>query len=416
MSETEEWPTVDLAVEKVPRAEMPELLRRLRDRYGAEWLDAAYQDLQRADGAAPETPLLFDLHGPALARFKARAEGKEVPVPVPWSSVAMALGDGPRGVDGGFLPGLHYLVGGTGTGKTQWALQVALEAAQKGTPVLYFGLEMGPEDLTARFLGLMTGEKWSRIYRGKLNPHDYGDAGKLATPVAALRNMPLYVETARPRGLAAEELPRIVERIREKHAAGEGHKGNLLVVVDFVQLLAGDARELRERIGNAAYALTELKTKHRAAVLVVSSTARTNYGELSGNPYQENMTAKKRYELPWNRPADSFVGTGKESGDLEFSADTVLVLCREAWASRDTPPADGTRIHLAVAKARAGYQRWVRLLFDGSRFDEPKAGPKWAEDPERHCDYEGKSGSLGSGSAGADRAAGKENDGYRSKF
>ena len=93
MSETEEWPTVDLAVEKVPRAEMPELLRRLRDRYGAEWLDAAYQDLQRADGAAPETPLLFDLHGPALARFKARAEGKEVPVPVPWQSVAQALGE-----------------------------------------------------------------------------------------------------------------------------------------------------------------------------------------------------------------------------------------------------------------------------------------------------------------------------------
>jgi hypothetical protein len=68
------------------------------------------------------------------------------------------------------------------------------------------------------------------------------------------------------------------------------------------------------------------------------------------------------------------VGMGKESGDVEYSADSVMVLCREAWPDGEPPPKGGRHVHLAVAKLRAGQPSWCVLAFDGTRFkDAPDA-------------------------------------------
>lgn len=44
---------------------------------------------------------------------------------------------------------------------------------------------------------------------------------------------------------------------------------------------------------------------------------------------------------------------GKESGEIEFAADSVLVLLREPWKD-GRPPKEGTHVWLAVAKQRVG--------------------------------------------------------------
>ena len=105
-------------------------------------------------------PKLSELIEPAFARMRARQAGTEKPIPVPWPTLAAPLG-------GGLWPGLHVLVGNTATGKTQWCLQVALQAGEAGTPVLYVALEAGDVEFVARCLGLVAGTYWSPLYHGR---------------------------------------------------------------------------------------------------------------------------------------------------------------------------------------------------------------------------------------------------------
>src|SRR6185503_20448221 len=66
--------------------------------------------------AAPKA--IGELFEAAMARMERRALGLERPIPMPptWRAVA-GLGGG------GWWPGLHVLVGNTGSGKSQFALQ-----------------------------------------------------------------------------------------------------------------------------------------------------------------------------------------------------------------------------------------------------------------------------------------------------
>ena len=117
-----------------------------------------------------------------------RAKGKEVPIQTPWPSLDQAIG-------GGFWPGLHILVGTTASGKTQWALQTALQAAKDNVPVLYVGLELGKLDLIARLAGLLTGRKWSTLFLGQDRLHV---EEAIDTVAHELTRLPIHLEEAPP--------------------------------------------------------------------------------------------------------------------------------------------------------------------------------------------------------------------------
>src|SRR4051812_12306513 len=73
------------------------------------------------DGMGRELGAILD---EALDRMERRVVGDERPIPLPWSNVSAALGGG---LWGGTLV---TLVGDTGSGKTQWALQLSVHAAE----------------------------------------------------------------------------------------------------------------------------------------------------------------------------------------------------------------------------------------------------------------------------------------------
>jgi len=98
----------------------------------------------------------------------------------------------------------------------------------------------------------------------------------------------------------------------------------------------------------AAYAAREAARRHDAAVLLLSSTARQNYGQLSKRDGDEPV---------WQRPAYEFVGMGKESGEVEYGADNVLVMVR----GDDLGP-EGTEMHIGAAKVRAGQVQQGRRM------------------------------------------------------
>ena len=297
-------------------------------------------------------------------RLRARHEGKERPLPTPWPSLNHAL-TGKE--DGGFWPGLHLLVGGTGSGKTQFALQCALAAAQRGVPVLYVNLELAPLDLFTRLAAMLTGQKWSTVWNGveALRTHDA--KGAPVNPVAALQALPFHwIEASR--GWGYDRFIPHVEALRLRYP-NRGENDPVLVVVDFLQLvgspLKGAREELRERIAGASYQCRQLARDHSAVVLAVSSTSRENYAKVSGQEEDEGRQ-------PWDGDAAALVGLGKESGETEFSADSVLILCRAVCKKDGASPQTGTPVYIGVAKLRAGTTSWVPLHFDGSELTEPK--------------------------------------------
>jgi hypothetical protein len=77
------------------------------------------------------------------------------------------------------LRGLTILAGAPGTGKTQLTLQWSIDVLESNTDAcaIYVSLEMTPDDLDIRMLGLLSGMSWRRIALGdegeRLNDQGY---------------------------------------------------------------------------------------------------------------------------------------------------------------------------------------------------------------------------------------------------
>jgi hypothetical protein len=126
-------------------------------------------------------PILDD----ALDRMGRRAVGTERPIPLPWSNLSAALG-------GGLWGGTCVtLVGDTGSGKTQWALQVAVHAAEAGVPVCYVAPESTVDQIAARVLALKGGQRWSDLYVGR-SGKDVLDSLR-ESHAAALKRLPFHI-------------------------------------------------------------------------------------------------------------------------------------------------------------------------------------------------------------------------------
>lgn len=344
-------------------------------------------------------PTLAERVSSSLAVMVRRAHGEEKPIPSRWERVNAKL-------RGGFWPGLYTLTSASGMGKTQWAVDVALHAAETflkqhqegGTTapdrVAYIALELGDLDIMARIWGLMAsnlvtdmrakghldmeiretgmlGTRWSDMFFGRDGTGKALSAAalaRIATDFAPrLAALPLHIETANAIGWSYVDLRRVAA----------DHKPRL-IVLDYAQLVSSppDAKrreELRETIGNVAKAARDLARQPGGpAILALSSTARANYGALDGTGDADDMEKGKRRPLGKGDPA-RLIGLGKESGELEFTADCVLVLGQNPEAEgSETPPGSPRETWLGVAKGRGFARSWVRMMFDGSRFEEPE--------------------------------------------
>lgn len=316
-----------------------------------------------AEQLEESAPLIGTKVGDALQQMRRRADGVEQPIPTPWPDLNDALG-------GGLWPGLHTLTGETGSGKTAAAMQVALSAARAGHPTLYIALELEAAQLAARLLALTINESrtdpsalrvaWSKLYIGEdkesleLVAAGWPDSG----PAAELAKLPLRIEEAVPGEWTARELVGRIAAVADAHP--DSSKAPM-VVLDFLQLVGPDPEnkraDARERIGAAAYKGRQAAREHGAVVLMLSSISRENGLKLAAMADAGRLgSGNDPFEL---------AGLGKESGDIEFSADTVLTLAREP------APSDGNRVrmtHLAVAKCRARPPSWALLAFDGSSY------------------------------------------------
>jgi len=330
-----------------------------------------------APQSVPLPPLADTLDG-TLRLMAARQSGKEKPIPLPWPTLGRMLSGGGNGL----WPGLHVLVSGSGVGKTQFSLQTTLHAARAGTPVAYCGLEMGRDEVTMRLLGIMSGVHWSKLFHGRAVNPDHGlrfrdDMAKAHLCAEELRKLPIHVDEGEPYGWPYTRLQHVAKALTHQHP-----NKSPLIIVDFLQLVSAgitvdsqgntvtERLDLRERIARAAYQARAVARMHNAAVLLISSTARENYGKVNGNG---NEASAPEFGDEKCNPAQ-FIGMGKESGEIEFSADSVMVIGK---AKRDADSGDGPwPVHVALAKVRAGRTGWVHLSWDGNSFSEGAIEPR----------------------------------------
>jgi hypothetical protein len=338
--------------------------------------DDGFDLVHGVDGAAPESGPAIDLAPvvslpsfgtmlrPALECAKRRADGVEKPIATPWRTIDEHFA-------GGFWNGVHFINAGTGTGKTQFALQVTLGAAARGVPVGYIGLELGPDEIAMRGLGLTAHVPWSALFTGKAGP---AYLERAAGAIPKLEALPIHPFFGDPLGFPVGRLLEIAKAMRAQYPEMDGPGSRpLALVLDFLQLVGddpGSRRELRERIAHAAYQCRSIARDLGFAVLVISSIARDKYdleaiAQRAGLAYDEDPDGypiKRRIRAP-----DVLIGVGKESGEIEFSADSLSVL----WRVSSTRGESGVDVVFATVKGRATSTTWSALHFTGFRFDEP---------------------------------------------
>ena len=242
---------------------------------------------------------------------------------------------------------LTVLVGPTGRGKSAFAVQVAEAAAMVGVPVLYASAEMGTDDVIARLIALRAvggadpdaGPAHSSIVVGNADPNDVADA--VEALVADCPHLYVWAPTGNQRTPAA-----LADAVADVVAAT---KRAPLVIVDYLQRFTGSGDEIRMVVKDASGGLRDLSRPGGqpeslagipwpgCAMLVLSSTARGHYERFATVDALADAYA-----------TGELVGTGKESGEIEYDAPLLLAL------TADVEGDDGAarRAMVAVVKDR----------------------------------------------------------------
>ena len=136
------------------------------------------------------------------------------------------------------------LVGDTGCGKTQWALQVASHAAAAGVPVCYVAPEAGVDQVAPRLLSIKAGHRWNELYVGKTNAATIDSIR--ASFSAELKKLPFHLLPGRASRPGEPGSLAVAEWMREKYRRPGPGRRPLLIVQDFVELVSGVGRDQEE--------------------------------------------------------------------------------------------------------------------------------------------------------------------------
>ena len=250
-------------------------------------------------------------------------------------------------------------------GKTSFAMNIAENAACgipknnfKKTGVLVFSLEMGADQLAMRLLCCRAKVSLHRIRDGFC---DQAEQKRLAIAAKELKNAPIWIDDSGSTKIL--ELRAKARRLTQKTSIG-------LIVVDYLQLIAGDSKLPREnQIADISRQIKAMAKELKIPVLVLS---------------QLNRESEKEKRDP--RLSDL-----RESGSIEQDADVVMMLSRPRRSEEDRDgdpgdaqlPSDFEQIKLIIAKQRNGptgicdlnfvrrYTRFENFTRQDSHLNEP---------------------------------------------
>jgi replicative DNA helicase len=216
-------------------------------------------------------------------------------------------------------------------GKTAFALNIATNAAVRGTPVLFFSLEMSHLELAQRILCAEAMVDASRMRNGQLKETDWS---KVSRAIGRIGDAPLHID----------DNPNVtIMDIRARARRMKSRGGLGLVVVDYLQLMTGrnSAESRQVEISEISRGLKILARELDIPVIALSQLSR-------------NLEARQD-----KRPMLSDL---RESGAIEQDADVVMFLYRDEVYNKDVPDNAG-KAEVIVAKHRNGPVGHVDLAF-----------------------------------------------------
>jgi len=252
---------------------------------------------------------------------------------------AMGLSTGLMDLDditGGFEPGqVTALAANTGVGKTTLAVQMAEAAVyRKNAAVVYVTFENSAQNLALKLI----------CRRGKLNTQDVQqgtvDLTKLGVAAGKWAEPSKYMEFIE--GNSRLSVHEIEDRARDLMSR-RGVK-QCLVVIDYLQLFAKSCSSVsglsssRERVESVFSALRLMANSLKSPVLVLSAINREG---------SQDATNK-------DKDGGNMIHRLKESGDLEFGADVVLLLKNQGLTEKNHDKLERRRVALTVGKNRNG--------------------------------------------------------------
>lgn len=243
----------------------------------------------------------------------------------------------------GFQRGKLYVVGARpGVGKTTFCQNVAYRGALKGHRYAYFSLEMPEDDVLDCFMAMDSLENSLRLQGG-----DIEDWSAVVESGDRLAELGMYLRYTP--GIYLDELASMARRI--VHA-----KNVEMIIIDYLQLMRAriDGKRIQHRemeIAEIARGLKALAGELRVPILVPA--------QINRNVERASAVCDERMNLSFRMPS---LADLRESGEIEQSADTVIVAARSEE--------DETKVRFQFVKNRRGPLGSVDLHFEGgtSRF------------------------------------------------
>lgn len=288
----------------------------------------------------------------ALDRAEKFRTGEWEPVPVPLEEWGRIMADG--GPKPGLYPGLHVVAAGTSIGKTALATSIATLAAKAKGLVAYFALELSAGQVALRMASeLPRFGHWAHAAKGRGAEREH-----LEECAGELRNRGIWIYEPEPGvPLPIYEWAAAIRELSDRRNT----KTVPLLVLDYTQLvgLGGGDAEARQRLSLAAAELRRAARECNVAVLAISSVARQNYALMGIAGWVE---AECEANGHMGNPDALLVG--KESGEIEFFADSQTTIISVARLEKQTTSA------LCVAKNREGLKQWAPGLFREGKWED----------------------------------------------
>jgi replicative DNA helicase len=290
-------------------------------------LDQAEQTVLRVaerrvgDGLVPMSPLL---HGALETIEEMEARGSEL------TGLATGFRDLDKKLGGLQAANLVVVASRPSMGKSTLVSNIATNVAMTGGTVAIFSLEMSREEIVQRLL-CSTGRVDSmKLRTGQLGPQLWQ---KVVHAASKMYQIPVYIDDS-PQ-LTVTDIRAKSRRLRRAH-------GLQLIIIDYLQLMQGLARENRQQeIAEISRSLKNLARELDVPILAVS---------------QLNRSLESRED---KRPR---LGDLRESGAIEQDADIVMFIYRHEYYHPEAQDAKGLA-EVIVAKHRSGSTGMVQMTF-----------------------------------------------------
>ena len=263
---------------------------------------------------------------------------------------------------GGLQPSdLLILAGRPGMGKTALGTNMAFHAARayiqdmeagaeipRGSPVLFFSLEMAAQQLSARILAEQTEIEMWKIRNGRFSESEWE---KFVLTMQSLSTLPLFIDDTG--GISIAQIAARARRMKREKKIG-------LIIIDYLQLVEPSRRQENrvQEITEVTKGLKTLAKELNVPILALSQLSRGVDSRDDKRPILSDL---------------------RESGSIEQDADVVMFVYREEYylKSREPDPSSAEhakwlekcerahrRAEVLVEKHRHGATNKIDLYFD----------------------------------------------------